>query len=669
MEATAAARGIPPSLYRRRIFAWTMYDWANSAFATTILAAILPIYYSQVAGATLPTAAMATAYWGAGLSISLLVAAVLAPILGTISDISRSKKRFLALFVTIGVIGTGLLILVQTGDWLMASLLFIVAKIGFNAANVFYDALLPHVARPEDRDRVSTRGYAMGYLGGGILLAINVVMIQLLPGTWGPRLSFLSVAVWWAVFSLPIFRWVPEPPTETVALGAGERVVAASFRRLRTTFGDIRRYRELFKFLLAFLVYNDGIGTIIGVAAIYGAELGFGALELVLALLLVQFVGIPFSLIFGRLPDPAEKRRAFFLAFVLFNLVALPATGLAASRMLPPTSSGAPQPPFAGTPWAAGQGVHSADSPFLEYAGPWEPATVAAEAIGEDSDLSYQASTAPGAEAAFRFEGQRFTLTYATGPESGIWAVELDGAPLMDPDTGSPAMINAYSPTPRYDESVRYAADEPGVHTLVLRSSGERDPLSQGIAISLVAVEVLAPARQSSLPMILGMILAVEAIGLVLAYLLKGLVRPLAERLTTKSSILLALIVYCVIAIWGFRLDSVVEFWFLAWMVAVVQGGSQALSRSLYASLSPASKSGEFFGLFGVMEKFSAILGPIIFAAVAAFSGSSRPAVLSIVAFFLVGGYLLTRVNVPEGRRRAAEEDETLLGAQAPGPG
>jgi len=165
------------------------------------------------------------------------------------------------------------------------------------------------------------------------------------------------------------------------------------------------------------------------------------------------------------------------------------------------------------------------------------------------------------------------------------------------------------------------------------------------------------------------MILAVEAIGLVLAYLLKVLVRPLAERLTTKSSILLALIVYCVIAIWGFRLDSVVEFWFLAWMVAVVQGGSQALSRSLYASLSPASKSGEFFGLFGVMEKFSAILGPIIFAAVAASSGSSRPAVLSIVAFFLVGGYLLTRVNVPEGRRRAAEEDAELLGSQAPGPG
>jgi UMF1 family MFS transporter len=148
---------------------------------------------------------------------------------------------------------------------------------------------------------------------------------------------------------------------------------------------------------------------------------------------------------------------------------------------------------------------------------------------------------------------------------------------------------------------------------------------------------------------------------------LRGVARPLAERLTTKSCVLLALVVYVVIAIWGFRLDSVVEFWFLAWMVAVVQGGSQALSRSLYASLSPASKSGEFFGLFGIMEKFSAILGPMIFAAVAASSGSSRPAVLSIVAFFVVGGYLLTRVDVVEGRRRAAEEDAAVLGTSAAG--
>ena len=190
--------------YRRVVNAWCMYDWANSAFATTILAAVLPIYYSQVAGATLPSEAVATAYWSVGLSLSLFIVAILSPILGTISDVMRGKKRFLAIFAGMGIVGTGLLVLVSTGDWLLASILFVLGRIGFTGANVFYDALLPHVAKEDDQDRVSTRGYAMGYLGGGLLLAINVVMIQFLPGTWGPRLSFLSVAIWWAVFSIPI---------------------------------------------------------------------------------------------------------------------------------------------------------------------------------------------------------------------------------------------------------------------------------------------------------------------------------------------------------------------------------------------------------------------------------------------------------------------------------
>ena len=311
--------------YKRRIRAWTMYDWANSAFATTILAAVLPVYFSQVAGATLPSATIATAYWSTGLSVSLLLIAVLSPILGTISDVMRGKKRFLAVFAGIGIISTALLVLVSTGDWILASIFGIIGRIGFSGANTFYDALLPHVAREEDRDAVSARGYAMGYLGGGILLAINIVMIQVLPGTWGARLSFLSVAVWWAVFTIPLMLRVPEPPAATATRERGMKIITISFKRLRETLRDIRRYRELFKYLLSFLIYNDGIGTIIGVAAIYGAELGFGSVELILALLLVQFVGIPYSLIFGSLPGGRSKRSGFYLAFILFNLVTLPA--------------------------------------------------------------------------------------------------------------------------------------------------------------------------------------------------------------------------------------------------------------------------------------------------------------------------------------------------------
>jgi len=177
--------------------------------------------------------------------------------------------------------------------------------------------------------------------------------------------------------------------------------------------------------------------------------------------------------------------------------------------------------------------------------------------------------------------------------------------------------------------------------------------------MTVTEIEILPPLRQSNLLQILGLILIVEAVGLVFAFVLgKTLFSSLARDMNTKRSIILALVVYSVIAVWGFFLDSVVEFWFLAWMVAMVQGGSQALSRSLYASMSPASKSGEFFGLFGVMEKFSAVIGPLIFASAGVLLGSSRPAVLSIIIFFIIGGYLLIRVNVDEGVSVAKEEDK-----------
>jgi UMF1 family MFS transporter len=261
------------------------------------------------------------------------------------------------------------------------------------------------------------------------------------------------------------------------------------------------------------LIYVDGIGTIIELAAIYGAELGFGSVELVLALLLVQFVGIPYSLIFGRLPSSGDKRRPFYMAFVIYNLIALPLVGIGGARLLP---------------------------------------------------------------------------------------------------------------------------------------------------------EIVNPEAISNLGLIIGLIAITEIIGLAFAFLLgRPLFAGIAAKIDTRRGILLALLVYTVIAIWGYFLNSVIEFWFLAWMVAVVQGGSQALSRSLFTQMAPASKSGEFFGLFGIMEKFSAILGPLIFAWAATTFGSSRPAVLSIVAFFVVGGFLLTRVDVEAGRKVAREEDEAAMRTNA----
>jgi UMF1 family MFS transporter len=655
------------SEYQRRIRAWIMYDWANSAFITSVLGAILPIYYSRVAGATLPSEATATAYWSLGLSISLFIIAIMAPVLGTISDITRGKKRFLAFFMGLGVVGTTMLVMVETGDWLLASIIFIIARIGFGSANVFYDALLPHVAKEEDQDQVSARGYALGYLGGGILLAINAAMIQFIPGTWGPRLSFVSVAIWWAVFSIPILTRVPEPTTAGPSLAEGESVVKASFTQLRELIKDIRQYRELFKFLVAFLIYNDGIGTIIGVGVIYGAELGFGTIELVLALLLIQMAGTPFALIFGRLPSPNEKHRARYLAFIIFSLVAVPVVGIIGAHVLPGELTGARLPPYLDTASAVGEGVYMADEQSLYYSGHWQTNLVRAEDLStgpisnivnrQTEDVLYATTDEPDAHFDFAFNGQEVKFTYSSGPDRGIWAVLLDGLPMVDENTGSFITVDGYNPAVRYGVHQTFQAEEPGEHTLTLVNTGDQNPASQGTAMTLTQLEVLSPIRRNHLGVILGLVIAIEVVGVVFALVLgEALFSRLAEMMDTKRSIILSLIIFLMIAVWGYFLDSVIEFWFLSWSVSIVLGGSQALSRSLYASMSPSAKSGEFFGLYSVMSKFSAIIGPLLFAIVAATFDNSRPAVLSLVVLFVIGGYLLTRVDIAEGRRVAREE-------------
>lgn len=659
--------------YKRRIRAWTMYDWANSAFATTILAAVLPVYYSQVAGANLASAATATQYWNATLSISTFIIALLSPILGTVSDVMRGKKRFLSFFVTLGIIGTGLLILVDTGDWLLASAFFIIGRIGFGSANIFYDALLPHVAREEDQDRVSTQGYAMGYLGGGLLLAINVAMIFMLPGNWGVRLSLFSVAIWWAVFSIPIFRVVPEPPAATEKLAPGQSVVRVSFRRIGQTLGEIRQYRELFKYLVAFLIYNDAIGVIITVAAIYGAELGFGSTELILAILLVQFVGIPYSLVFGNLPSKSNRRQTVYVAFVVYNIIMLPLVGIASTRLLPQALTGTPSPDFVAVGSAVGQGSYPAGDAAFLFSGSWTTTKVPGAERGETCALiafwcdeaelaaTYASTQSVGDRADLSFNGQKVTLTHSIGPDHGIWAVEIDGQPLLDED-GAPLLLDAYSENLRYDETVDFQAESEGVHLLSLVNTPDRNPAGSGNRLSIAQITVLPPLRTSSLPAIIGLLLAVQLVGAIFSLLLGPvLFTGLAEKLNTKRSIFLALIAYAIIAVWGFFLNSVIEFWFLAWMVATVQGGSQALSRSLYAALSPTAMSGEFFGLFSIMSRFASVISPLVFVLAVAIFGSSRPGVLALVLFFLVGMFLLSRVDVDEGKRVAHEKDAQLL--------
>ena len=668
---TAATTKLPSELnekeYKRQVRAWALYDWANSAFATTILAAVLPAYFSSVAGANLPSAATATQYWSITLSLSVFIVALMSPILGAVSDIMRGKKKFLSLFVTIGVIGTGLLVLVDSGDWLMAAIFFLIGRVGFGAANVFYDALLPHVARKDDQDRVSTYGYALGYLGGGILLAINVVMIFTLPGTWGIRLSFLTVALWWAIFSIPLLRTVPEPETASPKLKAGESIYKIGFQQIRSTLKEIRNYRELFRFLVAFLVYNDGIGIIISVAAIYGAELGFSTTELVLAILLVQFVGIPFSLVFGNLPTKSNDRQTLYVAFVIFNIIALPLAGILSKVYLPNLISGTPSPDFPATATAVGQGVHAINSDAFVLEGSWSEEAVSGATRGQSCswlsfgcteaqfDTVYGVQTGGNGRLDFAYNGQPVEITYSTGPDRGSWTVELDGAPLLN-EAGEPVVIDAFNETIRYDVSTDILVESQGEHTL---SIVNRDGV-----MSISQIEVKPPLRGSNLGIILGILLGVQAIGVLFAFLTgPRLFQGIADKLDTKRSIILALIAYAIIAIWGFFLNSVIEFWFLAWMIAVVQGGSQALSRSLYAAMTPKAMSGEFFGFFSIMSKFASFLSPLVFVLSVALFDSSRPGVASLFFFFAIGIFLLSRVDVDAGKAYAQEKDAALAAA------
>jgi UMF1 family MFS transporter len=429
----------------RENVSWAMYDWANSAFATTVVAAVFPIYYETTIAGDLPSN-LASVYFGYTTAAALALVAVLSPVLGAIADHYRAKKRLLAAFAGLGVVATGGLFFTGPGDVLPASGLFLVANVGFVGANVFYDSLLGHVAGDDaSPDRLSAAGYALGYLGGGVLLVANLAWI-LSPGTFGlgsqgfaTRVALLSVAVWWALFSIPLLRNVsePEPEGEREAVGGGP--VRTGFARLRRTAGQVRQYRQAALFLVAFLLYADGIGTIIRMASIYGSSIGISQTGIVGALVLVQFLGIPFAFLFGSLPD------------------------------------------------------------------------------------------------------------------------------------------------------------RPGF--------------------------------------------------------------------TTKRALYLGLAVYTGIAVGGYFMTAEWQFWALAIAVATVQGGTQALSRSLYSSLVPKDQSSEFFSFFSISSKFAGIAGPALFALVTQVTGSSRLSIVSLLVFFVGGAAVLSLVDVEEGRRVAREAERAAADA------
>jgi len=420
------------TIANKKVISWALYDWANSAFATTVMAGFFPLFFKQYwnVGVEVTTS---TFRLGLANSVASLIVVALAPVLGAIGDQGGARKKFLLFFAAMGVVMTGSLFFVARGAWQVAVLIYILGIIGFSGGNIFYDSLLVSIAPSGKEDMVSALGFSLGYLGGGLLFAINVLM-TLRPDWFGlsdasvaVRISFLSVAVWWAVFSLPMMFWVKEPRTDDRV--SGWAMVSGGFSQLKKTFAEIRKLRVVFLFLIAYWLYIDGVDTIIRMAVDYGMSLGFPENSLIVALLITQFVGFPAAILFGKF----------------------------------------------------------------------------------------------------------------------------------------------------------------------------------------------------------------------------------GEKLGTKNGILLGIVVYVGVTIWGRFMDNVAEFYMLAVAIGLVQGGVQALSRSLYSRLIPTNKAAEFFGFYNMLGKFAAVIGPILMGLVGVLTGNPRHAILSILILFLGGGTILYFVDEKEGVRIARE--------------
>jgi len=417
---------------KRAVWSWAFYDWGNSAYSTTVMAGFFPLFFKEY-WADPHNPNQSTFYLGMANSIASIVVASLAPLLGSIADQGSAKKKFLTFFAFLGVIMTGGLWMVSQGNWQMAVLFYVMATIGFASGNVFYDSLLPGLASEERVDVVSSLGFGLGYLGGGLLFLVNVFMylkpeiFGISDGATAIKLSFLSVAVWWAVFTIPLILFVPEPKNyESVKI---KNAIQMGWVQLIQTFKEIRNMKVVGTFLLAYFFYIDGVDTIIKMAVDYGMSLNFSGESLIIALLIVQFVAFPAALVYGRL----------------------------------------------------------------------------------------------------------------------------------------------------------------------------------------------------------------------------------ASKVGTKTAIMIGIIAYSFITFLGYFITKTWHFYVLAILIGLFQGGIQALSRSLYTRIIPAEKSAEFFGFYNMLGKFAAIIGPTLMGTISLVTGSARLGILSILLLFILGAFLLNKVDLDEGKRLAAE--------------
>ena len=313
--------------YKKDAISWALYDWANSAFATTVMAGFFPIFYKSYWASDLSNLE-STAMVGHANSLSGLIVVLLAPILGAYADIGTKRKKLLLLFASLGILCTASFYFIPQGEWMLAAILYAIAAVGFSGGNVFYDSLIVSVSDNENRNRVSALGYSLGYLGGGLLFLINVIMF-LNPQLFGIEsqsnavlLSFFMVAVWWAFFSVPLLRNVKEEDSER----ENPRFIQAlkqSFSEVYQTLSEVRKYKNVAIFLLAYWFYMDGIDTIVRMATAYGTDIGLDAASMITALILTQFVGFPSTLIFGYFADRLGFKKILTIGILIYILMSI----------------------------------------------------------------------------------------------------------------------------------------------------------------------------------------------------------------------------------------------------------------------------------------------------------------------------------------------------------
>jgi len=505
--------------YRRRVLSWALYDWANHAYITTTATTYFPPYFLALAAPAFMTAGTgetneaaralardsASNVFAFTIALALFTAAVLAPIVGTYADLTDRRKKILIRLTFAGGFLASSMFLLTDGMWIPALVLYFLTQVIMNIALGLNSSLLPHTARPEDLNRASSLGYAMGYIGGGLLLTLNTV-IFFLAGRLGissdlaVRTAFLSVGVWWIGFTIPYAINVPEPRILSLSRERSNLPLRDSFVQITRTVRDIRRYKELFKMLIAFWFYMEGVGAIILLATAYGAALGLDMGVLIATLLMTQFVAFPYAILFGRIPGPGNRWRGAYLSMLLWSAITLP-------------------------------------------------------------------------------------------------------------------MAGAYAKT----------------------------------------------AGAVGLPSALLIVAADQIVGAIFSFSVgRILFTGLAAKIDTKRAVIAGLMIYMIIPIWGYFLTTKAEFFMLGWLVGTVQGGTQALSRTIYARLSPPSRSGEFFGLYGLSEKFAGILGPFLYAVVGQVTHNPKSSILSIAVFFMIGIILLLRVDVDRGAKIAVEEERAI---------